>query len=199
MRIAGRRTTEGDVLPRGIKNGWLAAFLHTTVMAKINTLEGLLLDQLKDLYSAETQIAEALPKMAEASTSPDLKQGFYIHLEQTREHANRLEALCTAMGEKATGKKCEATAGLVKEGSEAIEGNATPEAKDLMLIAAAERVEHYEIAGYSCALQLARALGLDDAVATLTLTLTEERVTEERLCQSTFPAIGRLKKANNQL
>ena len=168
-------------------------------MAKLNSLKGLLLDQLKDLFSAETQIAAALPKMADAATAPDLKEGFYIHLEQTREHATRIERLCKMMDEKATGKKCEATAGLVKEGSEAIELNATPEAKDLMLIAAAQRVEHYEIAGYTCAIQLARALGLDEVVMTLSTTLTEERTTEERLTQGTFPAIGRIKKANERL
>ena len=165
-------------------------------MPKINSLETLLIDQLKDLYSAETQIAEALPKMAEAATAPDLKEGFYIHLDQTVEHAARLKRLCESLNESPSGKICQATAGLVKEGSEAINDPATPEARDLMLIAAAQRVEHYEIAGYSCALNLARALGLNHAVETLSTTLTEEKVTEERLTQSAFPAIGRIKKVN---
>ena len=164
-------------------------------MPKITSIEALLVDQLKDLYSAETQIAQALSKLAEAATAPDLKQGFYIHLDQTKEHAARLEKICSALDEKPTGKKCEATAGLVKEGNEAIEEDASPEAKDLMLIAAAQRVEHYEIAGYTTAISLARALGLDEAAMTLSETLTEERNTDERLTQSTFPAIGRIKKA----
>ena len=165
-------------------------------MPKINSLETLLIDQLRDLYSAETQIAQALPKLAEAATTPDLKQGFYLHLEQTREHAERLEQICEMLNTKPSGKKCEATAGLVKEGQEAIDEEATPQAKDVMLIAAAQRVEHYEIAGYSCALHPARSLGLDDAVMLLSSTLTEERTTSDRLLQSTYPAIGRIKNLN---
>ena len=164
---------------------------------KITSLKELLVDQLKDLHSAETQIAKALPKLAEAATAIDLKQGFLLHLEQTQEHAARLEEACQILGEKPTGKKCEATAGLVKEGEEAIEEDASPEARDVLLIGAAQRVEHYEIAAYSCALHLARALGLEPIVLLLSSTLTEELTTSDRLTQSTFPAIGRAKKATS--
>ena len=114
---------------------------------KITSLHEVLVDQLKDLYSAESQIIKALPKLAKAATAPDLKKGFELHLEQTKGHAARIKSICEEMKEKPTGKKCMATAGLVEEGQEAIDENATPEMKDVMLIAAAQRVEHYEIAG----------------------------------------------------
>jgi ferritin-like metal-binding protein YciE len=139
-------------------------------MPKITSLQEILVDQLKDLYSAETQITKALPKMARAAGSSDLKQGFLLHLAQTKEHAVRIKAICEALKVKATGKKCMATAGLVEEGQEAIDENATTEAKDVMLIAAAQRVEHYEIAGYTSAISLAKALGLTSAVKTLSTT-----------------------------
>jgi ferritin-like metal-binding protein YciE len=163
-------------------------------MPKIQTLSEVLVDQLKDLYSAESQIIKALPKMAKASADPELKKGFLLHLEQTKTHAARIKSICEELKVKPTGKKCEATAGLVKEGAEAIEENALPEMKDVMLIAAGQRVEHYEIAAYTTASTLAKALGLTAAAKTLTETLNEEIATDAKLTKASGPAIS---KANS--
>lgn len=156
---------------------------------KITTLHQVFVDELKDLYSAESQIIKALPKLAKAATSPDLKKGFQLHLAQTKEHAARLKRICESLKERPTGKKCEATAGLVKEGAEAISENATPETKDVMLISAARRVEHYEISGYTSACALAKALEFNDALKTLSITLSEEVATDAKLAQASGPAI----------
>lgn len=155
---------------------------------EITSLREVLVDQLKDLYSAETLIAKALPKLAKAATSPDLKEGFKLHLEQTKEHAARIKGICAELGEKPTGKTCQATAGLVAEGQEAIDEDALPELKDLMLIAAARRVEHYEMAGYTSASELAKTLGLTSVFKTLTTTLKEEEATDAKLAKSTASA-----------
>ena len=156
------------------------------------------IDQLRDLYSAETQITKALPKLAKAASAPALKEGFRHHLEQTKKHVERIEALCSALQEKPTGKKCAATAGLVEEGQDAIDEDATPEAKDLLLIAAAQRVEHYEIAAYTSAISLAKSLGLKAAVTTLTATLTEEIATDKKLAAANKPALGKAVKSGNE-
>jgi ferritin-like metal-binding protein YciE len=150
-------------------------------MPKINNLHDVYVEQLKDLYSAETQLIKALPKMAKAATSPELAEGFMAHLEQTKEHANRLEQIFKALDEKPTGKKCKAMEGLIKEGAEAIEENASPAAKDALLIAAAQRVEHYEIAGYGTVKTYGGLLGEDAAVELLGQTLQEEVDTDEKL------------------
>jgi ferritin-like metal-binding protein YciE len=159
---------------------------------KITKLQEIFVDQLKDLYSAETQIIKALPKMAKAATSPDLKKGFEFHLEQTKEHAARLQKIATSLKEKPTGKKCLATAGLVAEGAEEIGEPATPEAKDIMLIAAAQRVEHYEIAAYTSACSLAKALGYNEALKMLSITLSEEVATDAKLAKASGPAIAKI-------
>jgi ferritin-like metal-binding protein YciE len=161
-------------------------------MAKVQTLKDILVDQLKDLYSAETQITKALPKMAKAATDPELKKGFLLHLKQTQEHVERIKAVCNELDEKPSGKKCMATAGLVEEGAEAISEKATPEAKDVMLIAAAQRVEHYEMAGYTSAIALAKALDLTSAVKTLSMTLSEEVATDEKLTKANGPALAKV-------
>jgi ferritin-like metal-binding protein YciE len=161
---------------------------------KITTLKEVFVDQLKDLYSAETQITRALPKLAKAATSPDLKKGFLLHLEQTKEHAARLKQICASLKVTPTGKKCMATAGLVEEGQEAIDESALPEMKDVMLIAAAQRVEHYEISGYTSAMSLAKALGFNNALKTLSSTLSEEVATDAKLAKASGPAIN---KANS--
>ena len=154
---------------------------------EIASLHAVFVDQLKDLYSAETLIAKALPKMAKAATSADLKKGFTLHLAQTKVHAERVKSICTSLKEKPTGKTCQATVGLVKEGQEAMDEDALPAMKDLMLIAAARRVEHYEIAGYTSACELADALGLTAISKTLTLTLKEETATDAKLAKVTGP------------
>ena len=167
-------------------------------MAKIQSLQEILVDQLKDLYSAETQIAKALPKLAKAATSPDLKKGFELHLEQTKEHAARIVKICEELKEKPTGKKCMATAGLVEEGQEAIDEKATPEAKDVMLIAAAQRVEHYEMAGYTSAISLAKALDLTSAVKALSLTLSEEVATDAKLAKANVAALPKVASSEDE-
>jgi ferritin-like metal-binding protein YciE len=153
-------------------------------MPKINTLHDVYVEQLKDLYSAETQLIKALPKMAKAAHDETLKQGFEQHLEQTKVHAERLEQIFEELDDKPTGKKCKAMAGLVEEGSEAIGEDASPEAKDALLIAAAQRVEHYEIAGYGCVKTYAKLLGYEDAAKLLEETLGEEVATDEKLTEA---------------
>ena len=153
-------------------------------MSKITNLRDVYVEQLKDLYSAETQLIKALPKMAKAATTPDLAKGFEEHLEQTRGHAERLERILEKLDEKPTGKKCKAMEGLIKEGAEAIEEDASPAAKDAMLIAAAQRVEHYEIAGYGSVKTYADLLGEDEAVSLLSETLQEEKDTDAKLTEA---------------
>ena len=155
-----------------------------TTMSKINTLRDAFIEQLKDLYSAENQLIKALPKMAKAATAPDLAQGFTDHLEQTKEHVARLEQIFEALDEKPTGKKCKAMAGLVEEGSEAIEEDASPAAKDSLLIAAAQRVEHYEIAAYGTVKAFAELLEEEEAEGLIDQTLQEEIETDEKLTEA---------------
>jgi ferritin-like metal-binding protein YciE len=164
-------------------------------MPKVHSVQEILVDQLKDLYSAESQITKALPKLAKAATSPELKKGFILHLAQTKEHVARIKEICQSLKVAPGGKKCMATAGLVEEGNEAIEEKATPEAKDVMLIAAAQRVEHYEMAGYTSAIALAKALDLTAVVKTLSITLSEEVATDAKLTKANGPAIAKVNQA----
>lgn len=159
---------------------------------QVTTLREVFVDQLKDLYSAESQIIKALPKMAKAATAPGLKEGFKLHLEQTKEHAARIKAICVELKEKPTGKTCAATAGLVEEGAEAIAEDATPDTKDVMLIAAAQRVEHYEIAAYTSACNIAKALGYTSALQALSTTLSEEVATDAKLAKANGPALAKV-------
>jgi ferritin-like metal-binding protein YciE len=117
---------------------------------KENLLRKLYIDELKDLYSAETQLVKALPVMAKATTSMNLREGFEGHLKQTKEHVARLEEIFEALDESPKGKHCKGMEGLIKEGSEMIEEGLEPEELNAGLIAAAQRVEHYEMAGYGC-------------------------------------------------
>lgn len=148
-----------------------------------NTLRELYVDELRDIYDAEKQLIKVLPKMAKAASSNDLRTGFEEHLEQTREHARRLEQIFTTLGEKATGKKCKAMQGLVEEGSEMIEEDFEGEVKDAGLIAAAQRVEHYEIAAYGTVRTYANILEEDEAVELLEKTLEEEKETDQKLTE----------------
>jgi ferritin-like metal-binding protein YciE len=145
---------------------------------KIESLRELYVEQLQDLYNAEQQLIKALPKMATAASSAELKAGFEDHLEKTKGHAERIENICEQMGEKASGKKCKAMAGLVKEGGEVIEEDMAPSLKDTALIAAAQRVEHYEIAGYGCVRAYATKLGDQEAADLLGQTLDEEKAAD---------------------
>ena len=156
-------------------------FLHLEGGEKITTLKQLFVEQLRDLFSAENQLIEALPKMAQAAHAAPLKKGFQLHLKQTREHVRRLERILKGLGEKPEGKTCKAMQGLVKEGNETISEDASPEVKDAALIAAAQRVEHYEIAGYGCVQTYATLLGRRSDASLLGTTLKEESDTDKKL------------------
>ena len=140
----------------------------------------LFLEQLADVYDAEKQLVKALPKMAEAASSPELKAGFREHLDQTEGHVQRLEEIFEMLDKPAKGKKCEAMQGLLAEGKELME-ESEPSVKDAALIAAAQKVEHYEIASYGCLRTWADLLELDEASTLLQETLDEEKETDERL------------------
>jgi ferritin-like metal-binding protein YciE len=138
---------------------------------------------MQDLYDAETRLTKALPKMAEAASSPALKAAFEKHLRETEGHVSRLEEAFTAFGEKAKAKTCPAMKGLIEEGEETLRENAEPEVKDAALIAAAQRVEHYEMAGYGSVSAYAKLLKQDAVLRLLQATLAEEKATDEALTQ----------------
>lgn len=148
---------------------------------KLESLKDLYLEQLKDLYSAETQLVDALPKMAERATSPDLKKGFQDHLLQTQEHVRRLEQIFQDLGDSPKGHTCEGMKGLIKEGEEMIKMKGDDKVIDAGLIAAAQRVEHYEIAGYGTVRTYAEMLGKSQHASLLERTLQEEEMTDEKL------------------
>ena len=150
-------------------------------MPKMNRLNDLYLDQLKDLYSAEKQLVQALPKMAKAATSEELKMGFEQHLEQTKTHVSRLEQIFSALGSSPGRKKCAAMEGLIEEGQEAITLEGSAIVRDAALIAAAQRVEHYEIAAYGTVRTFANHLGYSDQASLLQMTLDEEGATDKKL------------------
>ncbi|HEY0513019.1 MAG TPA: ferritin-like domain-containing protein [Thermoanaerobaculia bacterium] len=150
---------------------------------KLESLKDLYLEQLKDLYSAETQIVDALPKMAAAATSPDLRKGFNDHLRQTEEHVRRLERVFQDLQESPKGHTCEGMKGLLKEGSEMTKMSGESSVIDAGLIACAQRVEHYEIAGYGTVRTYAELLGKSEHVTLLERTLQEEEETDEKLTE----------------
>jgi ferritin-like metal-binding protein YciE len=154
---------------------------HTFMPEKITNLTELFVEQLQDLYSAETQLIEALPKMEKAAFAKPLKAGFKVHLGQTKEHAKRLERILKTLKAEVGGKTCRAMQGLIKEGSEMIHEDALPEVKDAGLIAAAQRVEHYEIAGYGTVRTFALLMGQKEIAAVLGQTLKEEADTDKKL------------------
>ena len=150
---------------------------------KITNLEQLLEDELKDIYSAENQILKALPKMAEAAESKDLRASFEKHLEQTQTHVQRIEEISRDLKIEPSGKTCAGMAGLIKEGEEVLESDMASEPKQAALIGAAQRVEHYEIAAYGTARAHAKQLGYVKAYEVLTQTLNEEKETDQKLTQ----------------
>jgi ferritin-like metal-binding protein YciE len=164
--------------------GVIDTIRHTFMPEKVTNLHELFIEQLQDLYSAETQLIEALPKMAAAAYAKPLKAGLKDHLKQTKEHARRLEKILKSLKAEVGGKTCNAMKGLVKEGSEMIHEDALPEVKDAGLIAAAQRVEHYEIAGYGCVKTFATLMGLKAIAATLGQTLKEEAATDKKLTEA---------------
>jgi ferritin-like metal-binding protein YciE len=152
-------------------------------MSKLTSMDSLLTQEIKDLYNAETQLVKALPKMAKAATSPELKKGIQTHLEETKVHVERLEQIAKIMDITPRGKTCKAMKGLVEEGAEVIEEEGDDTLRDLALIVAAQKVEHYEIAGYGSARSLAEAAGLDDVAEILQTTLDEEGATDKKLTE----------------
>jgi ferritin-like metal-binding protein YciE len=149
--------------------------------AALNTFEDLFVEQLQDLHDAEQRLTKALPKMAAAAHSPALKSAFEEHLRQTQNHVTRLEQVFKSIGKTPQSKTCEAMKGLVEEGSEVINGTGDPDVKDAALIAAAQRVEHYEIAGYGTVRTFAQRLGKTEAARLLQETLNEEAETDKKL------------------
>jgi ferritin-like metal-binding protein YciE len=147
----------------------------------VESLRDLYLEQLQDLYNAEQQLIKALPKMAKAATSEELKTAIEDHLEETKVQAERIETICEKMGKKASGKKCKAMEGLIKEGSETMGEDMEETLMDAALIADAQRVEHYEIAGYGCVHAYAIRLGDEEAAELLAETLEEEKAADKKL------------------
>jgi len=150
---------------------------------KLGSLEDLYVDQLKDLLDAEKQIIKALPKMAKATSSPELQNAFQQHLEQTKGQLQRLEQIFDKSGRPARGKKCKAMEGIIEEGKELMDQDADDDVLNAGLIAAAQKVEHYEIAGYGCVRTYAETLGDREAASLLQQTLDEEKQTDEKLTQ----------------
>jgi ferritin-like metal-binding protein YciE len=149
--------------------------------SKMQTLEDMYIDLLKDLYSAEKQLVKALPKIAKAAQSSDLQKAFQEHLRQTEGHVERIERIFTDLEGSPRGKKCVGMEGLIEEGSELMKEDAEPEVMDAGLIAAAQKVEHYEIASYGTARAWAQRLGYNDAARLLQQTLEEESMANEKL------------------
>jgi ferritin-like metal-binding protein YciE len=157
---------------------------------KLNTLADLLHHELKDLYSAENQLVKALPKMAKAASNAELAAGFETHLEETKGQVERLDQIAGILELKLGGHKCKAMEGLIEEGSELISEDANPSVKDAGLIGAAQRVEHYEIAGYGTAAAIARKVGREDVAAILEKTLAEEKATDVKLTKLAETAVN---------
>jgi ferritin-like metal-binding protein YciE len=148
---------------------------------KLDTLQKLYTEELRDLYNAENQLLKALPKMAKAASSEELKDAFEKHLEQTKGHVERLEQVFEELDERPKGKTCRAMKGLIQEGSELLEQDGDESVRDAGIIVAAQKVEHYEIAGYGSARTFAHLLGQNKAAELLQNTLDEESETNELL------------------
>jgi ferritin-like metal-binding protein YciE len=150
---------------------------------ELESLQDLFVEELKDVYHAEKQLIKALPKMAKAASSEDLKAALENHLEETEEHIQRLEQVFELMGKKPATKVCKGMQGLVEEGKEIIEEDAEDEVKDAGLICAAQKVEHYEIAAYGCLRTYARVLGNREIEKILQRTLDEEGAADQKLTE----------------
>jgi ferritin-like metal-binding protein YciE len=150
---------------------------------KLDSLETLWVEELRDIYNAENQLLKALPKMAKNASAPELKQAFQEHLDQTKEHVERLEEIFEKLDKKPAGKTCKAMKGLLEEGSELLEEEGEESVLDAGIIAAAQKVEHYEIASYGAVRAWANMLGEEDAAEILQQTLDEEGETDKRLTE----------------
>src|SRR3954469_20821911 len=183
-------TASGVLLRLVVKNtfqnrtvGYAAGIAAEEDTMQKESIRELYINELKDLYNAETQLVKALPKMAKASSSDELREAFEEHLRQTSEQVSRLEQIFEMMDEKPTGKKCAGMEGLVKEATETMREEYEDSVMDAALIGAAQRVEHYEIAGYGTVREFAELLGEDEHVPLLEETLEEEKQTDEKLTQ----------------
>lgn len=150
---------------------------------EFNSFQDLFVNQLEDLYDAEQRLVKALPKMADAASSSQLKQAFQQHLSETQGHVSRIERIFQQLGTESKRETCQAMKGLISEGEEMVDAKGDPDVKDAALIAAAQRVEHYEISGYGTARSFALRLGLNDAANLLQQTLQEEKAADEKLNQ----------------
>jgi ferritin-like metal-binding protein YciE len=172
-------------MPPPQRHGWPSAESlpknRSTTMAKLASLDDLLVHELQDIYHAEQQILKALPKMIEAAGAPELRSAFEEHLRQTEGQVRRLEEAFRLLGKEAKGEKCEAMAGIIKEGQKMMAEDADASVMDAALIAAAQKVEHYEIASYGCVATYAQMLGYHKVHDLLGQTLSEEEATDEKL------------------
>src|SRR5579862_7219164 len=150
-------------------------------MPSKQTIQDLLTEEIKDLYSAEIQLTKALPKLAKGSNDPELRSAFESHLTETENQAARLERAAVILGTTAKGKKCVGMEGCIKEGAEALEEDGAKGIHDLGLVGAATRVEHYEMAGYRTAINLAQRMGKDDSVELLEASFSEEQAADQKL------------------
>ncbi|MCU1238203.1 MAG: hypothetical protein JWP63_6170 [Candidatus Solibacter sp.] len=164
----------------------------------IETANDLFEEELRDVYDAEKQLVKALPKMAKAAMSDELRQGFEEHLEQTKGHVQRLEQVFQSIEVKPKGKTCEAMKGLVEEGQQAIDENEKSEMRDIMMIGAAKRVEHYEMAAYQSLIMIAESTENEAAVELLRETLSEEEETDQKLSSMCEEFLGGLASAGDQ-
>lgn len=165
-------------------------------MTSLNNLRDLYVQQIKDLYSAERQLMQALPKMAKAAHAPELKQAITSHLAQTEGHADRLQTILNGLDIKMGSHKCKAMEGIIDEGNEMLKMKGDPDVLDAGIIAAAQRAEHYEIAGYGCVRTYARTLGLADDEELLQKTLDEEGATDKQLTKLAEGAINNRAKTD---
>jgi ferritin-like metal-binding protein YciE len=157
---------------------------------QMNDLHDLFVHELRDLYSAEKQLVAALPKMARKAKSTQLRQSFTQHLEQTRDHVDRLDRIFRKLGVSSRGPKCQGMEGLIEEGKDLIEDEPEPEVLDAGLIAAAQKVEHYEIAGYGTVRTYAQLLGDDESARLLQQTLDEEGETDKKLTRLAVSSVN---------
>jgi ferritin-like metal-binding protein YciE len=155
----------------------------TGEIMKLDSLKKLYVEELRDLYNAENQLIKALPKMAKGASSDELKQAFKDHLEQTKEHVERLDEIFGRLDEKPTGKTCKAMKGLIEEGSEILDEDGEESVLDAGIIAAAQKIEHYEIASYGTVRTFANLLGEEEAADLLQQTLDEEGETDKHLSE----------------
>jgi ferritin-like metal-binding protein YciE len=164
---------------------------------ELDTLQALYIHSLKDLYSAESQLIKALPKMAKAASNKQLKSGIELHLKETKEQASRLEKLLKKHGETTRGPKCKGMEGLIEEGKEMIEEEGDEEVLDAGIICAAQKVDHYEIAAYGCARTFAQLLGDKEDAKILQRSLDEEGATDKKLTKLATTSINLAAASNN--